>query len=92
MKNIDVLKAFIFNGDNIWAKTKNLKIKDGKLINYNTVIAEYKTASHIIVNTTKYSKTTTTIQNKLLSLLKDSPCRRTFETVDNVPKNAESLI
>lgn len=59
MKNIDVVNAFI-NGK--VAKTGNLKTDGCKLINYSTVIA-LKDAGKIVVSSTKYSKTTTIIQN-----------------------------
>lgn len=72
-KNIDVLKAFVSGDDNV--KTKNLKIEGDQLINYDTVIAERKWMPsgefYFTVNTTKYSNSTTTTQNKLLDLLSD---------------------
>jgi hypothetical protein len=59
MKNLDVIKAFI-NGKA--AKTPHLNTDGAKLINYNTVIAK-KDGEKVIVSSTKYSNTTTIIQN-----------------------------
>lgn len=53
--------------------TKNLKIEKKKngwaLINYETPIAFRNTKGTVFVNITKYSKTTTTIQNQLKAAL-----------------------
>jgi hypothetical protein len=45
-------------------KAGNLKIEGDKLIQYSTTIAQ-RVNGQVIVNVTKYSKTTTVLQNKL---------------------------
>jgi hypothetical protein len=61
MTNLQVIKAFI-NGQ--VAKTQHLRSTGTELINYSTCIAKKDTDKYI-VSTTKYSNTTTVIQNKL---------------------------
>lgn len=69
MKNLDVIVTFVNGGSK--AKTNNLYIENDKLFNYNTCIAERyeKLGGELgfIVNATKYSQSTTTIQNKLMN-------------------------
>lgn len=74
MKNVDVLRNFI-NGDT-QGKTKNLYIDGNKLFNYDTCIAERWEKIDgkeygFAVNVTKYSKSTTVIQNELLHMLEN---------------------
>lgn len=61
MKNVEVLEKFLNDEQ---GKTTNLTSTRGQLINYTTTIAE-KVGNTIYLNTTKFSKTTSTIQNKL---------------------------
>ena len=61
MKNIDVIKAFIYGEQ---AHTLNLMSSGDKLINYSTCIAQRKDGQ-IYVAGTKFSKTTSVIQNAL---------------------------
>lgn len=67
MKNVDVVRAFVMGEDSV--KTKNLKISGDNLINYNTVIAKREriggNVKKILVNSTKYSATTTRITSQL---------------------------
>lgn len=63
MKNIDVIKSFI-SGE-VKGKTKNLFIKGDNLVNYSTIIAKRTNKGLIEVNNTKYSQSTSTIQNAL---------------------------
>ena len=68
MRNIEVIKQFL-NKSSGNSDSKNL-ISDGvRLINYNTCIAEW-TDSLLLVNVTKYSSSTSRIQNMLLNELK----------------------
>lgn len=61
MKNFDVVKSFI-NGNK--GTGSNLKSNGIELMNYRTVIA--KNEGHfVILNNTKYSQTTSTIQNMI---------------------------
>lgn len=62
MKNLDVIKMFV-NGETK-GKTKNLYIEGNNLINYTTIIAK-RTSNGFKVNSTKYSQSTSTIQNAL---------------------------
>ena len=63
MKNIEVIKLFV-NGE-VKVRTKNLFIKGNNLINYSTIIAKRTDKGLIEVNNTKYSQSTSTIQNAL---------------------------
>lgn len=63
MKNIEVIKLFV-NGE-VKGKAKNLFIKGNNLINYSTIIAKRTDKGLIEVNNTKYSQSTSTIQNAL---------------------------
>lgn len=62
MKNVDVIRTFINGGRN--AKTENLRIIANVLENYSTVLAEF-TEYGLIVNSTKYSVSTSKIQSAL---------------------------
>lgn len=86
-KNIDVINSFV-NGDSKPAKTTNLRVEGSKLFNYNTVIAERK-ESGFKVNVTKYSQSTTTIQNKLLYTL-DSENEK-YETYSDIQMGAQAI-
>lgn len=89
-KNSDVIKAFI-NGEN-QGKASNLYIEKDKLFNYRTVIAERDLTGdkpRFILNKTSYSRSTSTIQNKLeLMLLHDNI---SYSTIDNVRMGASNL-
>jgi hypothetical protein len=65
MKNIDVIKAFTARET---AKSTNLWTTGNYIVNYSTTLAQYGDGE-IIVNMTKYSTSTSTIQNKLLAEL-----------------------
>lgn len=87
MKNIYVIKQFLHissaNSD-----TGNLISVGDRLINYNTCIAEWKTKGCVMVNITKYSPTTSRIQNMLLEELKSG-----YEVIQvvNVPIDTQYL-
>lgn len=86
MKNIEVIKQFL-NKSSGNSDTGNL-ISDGvKLINYNTCIAEW-IDSLLLVNVTKYSKSTSRIQSMLIHELKS---RDALLAIDNVPINTKYL-
>lgn len=87
MKNIDVLRAFVDGALAGESHTGNLFIAGNKLFNYSTCIAERVSGGGFIVNITRYSRTTSTIQNKLLYLLENSK----VEKVSNVPIGARVL-
>lgn len=62
MTNEKLMQEFL-NGETK-GKAGNLKIEGDKLIQYSTTIAQVVNGQ-VIVNVTKYSKTTTVLQNKL---------------------------
>lgn len=74
MKNLEVLKHFISDSE-ITVKSHNENLytynNNKLLINYNTIIARKAEGNVIIVNTTKYSQTTTRIQNTLIELIEN---------------------
>lgn len=88
-KNSDVVKAFFNGQDNV--KTANLYIENDKLINYYTVLAERLPREggefHFILNETKYSRSTSTIQ----SVIYKQASGHSFETVDNKPMGVSKL-
>jgi hypothetical protein len=86
MKNIDVIKTFVNGGTT--GKTKNLRIEGEKLFNYNTCLAQ-RNGTEIVVNATKYSTSTTTIQNKLLHEL---TYHMDVMTLANIPMGTQDLI
>ena len=63
-KNNDFIKYFIEGGRD-QKKCNNLYIEGNKLFNYNTVIAEVNDTDEITINMSKYSVSTTKIQNVL---------------------------
>ena len=91
IKNKDVVLSFI-NG--LSAYNTNLRSTSSKLYSYNTCIAEHlgfiNGCETIIVNKTKYSKTTSTIQNMLINTLNHLGIYRVY-IVDNVDKDTDCL-
>lgn len=86
MRNVEVIKQFL-NKSSGNSDTGNL-ISDGvKLFSYNTCIAEWAD-SLLLVNVTKYSRSTSRIQNMLIQELKS---RYSQLTIDNVPINTHRL-
>ena len=66
MKNNDVIKMFVSGSEK--GKTKNLRIEGNRLMNYDTCLAEREvlsTHTEYVLNMTKYSQSTTTIQNAM---------------------------
>ena len=90
-KNIDVVQAFM-NGEDR-PKTKNLRIENNKLVNYGTVIAERSNnLDRFVVNVTKYSQSTTTIQNMLLREIDNLPSKSVRKIYkDNVEMGTDRL-
>ena len=102
-KNIDVIKGFI-NGD-LNCKTRNLTIKNNdsiiQLFHYDTVIAERVEElgyslfniggekAGFVVNETKYSTSTSTIQNAVKRELEAYGFK--YLTLDDVEMDAKSL-
>jgi GTP:adenosylcobinamide-phosphate guanylyltransferase len=89
MKNNDVLSIFI-NGTTFFeSNSSNLSINGNKLINYRTCIAE-KIGGKIIVNVTKYSPTTSKIQNSLIKLLQNTNFN--YATIDKIRMGSGGLV
>ena len=96
-KNIDVLVAFVNGDDNV--KTKNLYIKQHnfgtRLYNYDTCIAERIEINGDFrgfkVNMTKYSKSTTAIQNKLIQAIRDKYGTIHIKVATDIPMGAKDL-
>jgi uncharacterized membrane protein len=95
-KNIDVMVAFVNGDDNV--KTKNLRIVSHefgtRLFNYDTCLAERTVVGGEFrgykVNCTKYSNSTTTIQNKLLPLI-ESVYGGHIKVAVNIPMGTKDL-
>jgi hypothetical protein len=87
MKNIDVVRTFINGGRK--ANTKNLSITNNSLFNYNTVIAEHTNEYGLIVNVTKYSSSTSTIQNAMIRELNEAGI--SYVTVSGLGRGASRL-
>lgn len=69
MKNREVISAFV-NGKS--ARTTNLRTDGNKLYNYSTCIGQKLSDGTIIVNSTKYSVTTSKIQTYLRYAVSES--------------------
>lgn len=100
MKNIDVIIKFL-NRTKASSSNGNLRSTGDKLFSYNTCIAEWHSkkiiydgematiASYeLTVNVTKYSTSTSKIQNMLLQKI---PFGKTVYKVENVPINTQEL-
>jgi hypothetical protein len=96
-KNIDVLVAFVNGDDNV--KTKNLHIVEHehgtRLFNYDTCIAERTVVGGDFrgfkVNMTKYSNSTTAIQNKLISTIQGTHKGMHIKVATRIPMGARDL-
>lgn len=99
MKNINVIRKFL-NRTKASSSNGNLRSTGDKLFSYNTCIAEWPSEKIIYnweevtvcsyaltVNVTKYSTSTSRIQNMLLRKI---PFVQTVK-VDNVPINTQEL-
>lgn len=63
MTNLEIIKKFILGETK--GKCNHLKIDNNKLINYDKIIAYRLKENEIILNKTRYSQTTSRIQNLL---------------------------
>lgn len=87
MTNYNLINIFL-NKDKSY-KTHNMSIDGNKLVMYSTVIAEY-TKDILIINNSKYSRTTSKYQNYLLRRSKN--CFNKIIVVTNVPIDSKYLI
>lgn len=85
MRNIEVIKQFL-NKSSGNSDSGNLISTGDRLINYNTCIAEWN-RNCIMINITKYSSSTSRIQNMLLS----EGLGLELIRVKNVPINTQYL-
>lgn len=85
MRNVEVIKQFL-NKSSGNSDSGNLISTGDRLINYNTCIAEWN-RNCIMINITKYSSSTSRIQNMLLS----EGLGLELIRVKNVPINTQYL-
>jgi len=86
MTNIEVIQSYL-NQKN--ARNLSLKSKNGKLFSYDTCVSQYDYGK-IIVNTTKYTKTTAHQVNTLIEELGRIPEQK-IEFVEGIQRDTESL-
>jgi hypothetical protein len=86
MKNDDVVSNFVGRFGDCQNHGGSLTSENGKLYSYNTVIAQYIAGVGLVVNATKYSSTTSTIQNKVRR-----EAYSFIETDKHVPMNTQDL-
>lgn len=87
MTNYNLIHLFLNKYDSY--STHNMSIYENKLIMYSTVIAEY-TKDILVINNSKYSRTTSKYQNYLLRQSKNYFNK--IIVVTNVPLNSKNLI
>ena len=86
MRNIEVIKQFT-KGYPAKSHSGNLRSTGEKLFSYNTCIAEWDN-DYLFVNLTKYSSSTSRIQNMLFKELRFG---HKVKQVENVPINTQKL-
>lgn len=89
MKNVDVIELFVSGRLNVKG-TKNLHVANGRLINYTTVIGQWYCGT-LFINKTKYSSSTSTIQNKLYDIASSVLGSSRVSVIDGVPKGSDSV-
>lgn len=77
MKNSDVMDMFLDGYINRY-KTNCLRLEGGKLYSYNTLLAR-REGDKILLNTTKYSRTTSKCQNYIKRKILN------YVAVENIP-------
>lgn len=89
-KNLRIEGGKLYNYNTVLAE-RTFVLKDGtEVFNYNRSIYnddEFEGEYHFIVNVTEYSKSTTTLQNQLLMMVKDKP----LQCVAHIPVGAQKL-
>jgi hypothetical protein len=86
MRNIEVIKQFL-NKSSGNSDNGNVISTGDRLINYNTCLAEWNNDS-IMINVTKYSSSTSRIQNMLISTFRIG---HKVVQIENVPINTRRL-
>lgn len=85
--NFSVIKAFVNNEP---ASTTNLHTTGDKLVSYFTTIAQRDKEGNVFVNVTKYSPTTSKMQNNLKHELEKRGIP--FQTVNNIHMGCRDII
>lgn len=91
-RNEQIIEAFVRQTVEK-AEVNNLTIRDNgdSLVNYRTTIAQY-VDGYLIINSTKYSVTTSKIQGKLRTEARCYlPASRILETDEHVPEGTANL-
>lgn len=86
-KNSEVLKDFMNKGEGL--QSTSLRSFDNKLVSFNTTIGQFTADGRVIINVTKYSVTTSKIQNALLREV--SKKGLSTISVNGVPRNVHDL-
>lgn len=89
MTNKDFIQLYINSNDVYEGKNGNLTIKNNHLYSYNTCIAVKISKYHILINTTKYSKTTTHHENMCIGTCQSKGMNIVF--INNVPIETQTL-
>lgn len=89
-RNNGYIEYYVYGGRD-QKKCNNLYIEDNKLINYNTVIAQIE-GDKMYLNMTKYSSSTSRIQNYLLKCAEWYFGRYGIIIVDNIEYDTQNLI
>lgn len=91
MKNIEVINKFV-EGYLEVKGNKNLRIEGAKLFNYETCIAEWH-LGEIFINKTKYSSSTSIIQNQLVSVANEVIGHHSVKVINAyVPRGSKRLV
>ena len=84
--------VYYIRGGRDQEKCGNLRIEGDKLFNYNTVIAQFKSEDEIYINMTKYSRSTSRIQNYLLEYAECYLGRYGIKKFYDIDFNTQELI
>ena len=86
MRNNDVIENFVGRFGDCQNHSTSLQAVNDKLWNYNTVIAQWVVGVGLVVNATKYSVTTSKLQNVVRRT-----AYRYVETTEHVPMGTSDL-
>lgn len=90
-RNNDYIEYFVRGGRD-QKNCNNLHIIDDKLFNYNTVIAQLGEDGYLYINMTKYSTSTSRIQNYLLKEAEYWYYNTYIVLDEDIKRNTQSLI
>lgn len=85
MRNVDVIEKFL--NREAKGKVTNLRIESQgrKLVNYNTVLAQWNEDGSLTVNNTKYSSSTSRIQTQIKHLVNQKGIE--YKEITKIPFN-----